>query len=80
MSANQNQLKTKELHPKLKTSSRQTLLDCVPEKQLRLFAPKCGKELESFENRVSAGFKFAEEIEKSVNIEKNLQNIVEYVL
>jgi hypothetical protein len=57
-------LKEKELHPLLQTETRKTLLDCIPEKQVKLWVPKCTKELEVFQTKVDSSLIQFEEIEK----------------
>lgn len=73
-------LSTIELHPKLKTPSKQTLLDCVPEKQLRQWVPKCQRELEMFGDKLQQGIDLMNTIEKSVERENMNSPIVKYVL
>lgn len=73
-------MKEKELHPKLKTASRQTLSDCIPEKHLRLFTAKFAKDLDSYKKRVEEGLKFGDEVDKAVNKEKDFSTIIKYVL
>jgi hypothetical protein len=79
------QLAKIELHPKLSSESRKTLLDCVPEKQLRQWAPKCQRELEMFKEKLQQGIELANSIRKAVESENipspsiNIAQLSEYV-
>jgi hypothetical protein len=76
---NLKQLAKIELHPKLSSESRKTLLDCVPEKQLRQWAPKCQKELEMFKEKLQQGIELVFSIQKAVESENITSLSIKYV-
>jgi hypothetical protein len=66
------------LHQKLRSSSKHTLLDCVPERQLRQWVPKCSKELDMFKERLQQGIELSKSIEKAVANENISSPIVNH--
>jgi len=62
-------LKTVQLHPELKTPQRETMLDCVPERQLRRWHDQCHRDHEHLCQRVDEQEKVFCEVEKRIEQE-----------